>query len=216
MNLREEINRQRELMQLPDSDYRGEHTAPSKDDCPMYDLTGAYPEDIYGPDAVRLYGDNGDNDDARSISIIKNARNRPNAIVTIYRAVPDINIEVKSKLKPLYDIIDYYNKLGFFPLRNKIIYDLQDKYDINTYSYDEQQKLVLNDIHNQANNLTTQLKKPISIKNGDWVTISRPYAVLHGDSNLKGKYKIISKTTKAKNLYTDGNSIHEWGYWIED
>lgn len=52
------------------------------------------------------------------------------------------------------------------------------------------------------------------IKRGDWVTPSKEYAKEHGESNLggKGKYKIASMRVPAKHLYTDGNSIHEWGY----
>lgn len=48
---------------------------------------------------------------------------------------------------------------------------------------------------------------------GDWVTISRSYATLHGRSSLAGEFKVISKTVKAGDLFTDGNSILEWGYW---
>lgn len=55
------------------------------------------------------------------------------------------------------------------------------------------------------------LKKP-GIYSGDWVTISRAYAKEHGKSNLNGKYKIISKLVHPRDIYTDGNSIHEWGY----
>lgn len=51
-----------------------------------------------------------------------------------------------------------------------------------------------------------------TINDGDWVTTSKLYAKHHGESNLNNKYKIISKTVKAKELFTDGNSIFEWGY----
>lgn len=54
------------------------------------------------------------------------------------------------------------------------------------------------------------------IKNGDWVTTSKDYAKEHGVENLKGDYKIASMRAKAKHLYTDGNSIHEWGYHNPD
>ena len=50
------------------------------------------------------------------------------------------------------------------------------------------------------------------INRGDWVTINKRYAKIHGESPLKGNYDIISKKVKAKELWTDGNSIHEWGY----
>lgn len=47
---------------------------------------------------------------------------------------------------------------------------------------------------------------------GDWVTINKNYARDHGEGWLEGNYDIISKVVSAKDLYTDGNSIHEWGY----
>ena len=54
--------------------------------------------------------------------------------------------------------------------------------------------------------------KGTKINKGDWVTISKEYAKDHGISNLNGKYKIISKSVAARDLFTDGNSIVEWGY----
>ena len=50
------------------------------------------------------------------------------------------------------------------------------------------------------------------INRGDWVTIVKGYAEDHGESALKGEYEIISKTVKAKDIFTDGNSWLEWGY----
>ena len=47
---------------------------------------------------------------------------------------------------------------------------------------------------------------------GDWVTIDRRYAKDHGESALNGKYKIIQKTVQARELFTNGDSIFEWGY----
>jgi hypothetical protein len=49
-------------------------------------------------------------------------------------------------------------------------------------------------------------------RSGDWVTTSKQYAKDHGDSALQEKYRIFSKSVKAKDIYTDGNSIFEWGY----
>ncbi len=48
---------------------------------------------------------------------------------------------------------------------------------------------------------------------GDWVTTSEKYARDHGESWLDGKYKILREKVKAKELATDGNSVHEWGWW---
>ena len=54
--------------------------------------------------------------------------------------------------------------------------------------------------------------KSDQIRNGDWITLTRRYAEQHGKSNIIGRYRVISKQVKAKNVYTDGNSIHEFGY----
>lgn len=50
------------------------------------------------------------------------------------------------------------------------------------------------------------------INSGDWVTTNREYAKGHGESALGRKYIIVSKRVKARELYTEGNSIFEWGY----
>ena len=52
----------------------------------------------------------------------------------------------------------------------------------------------------------------MKIEPGNWVTINKEYAVEHGMANLNKRYKILTKTVPAKHLYTDGNSVHEWGY----
>jgi hypothetical protein len=50
------------------------------------------------------------------------------------------------------------------------------------------------------------------INPGDWVTTVRKYAKDHGEANIGGDYKIIKKTVAARDIFTDGNSIAEWGY----
>lgn len=54
--------------------------------------------------------------------------------------------------------------------------------------------------------------KSDQIRNGDWITLTRRYADQHGKLNIIGRYRVISKRVKAKNVYTDSNSIHEFGY----
>jgi len=54
-----------------------------------------------------------------------------------------------------------------------------------------------------------------NINTGDWVTLSKDYAKNHGESVLDNDYKIISKKVKAKDLWTNADSIHEFGYWPE-
>jgi spore germination cell wall hydrolase CwlJ-like protein len=50
------------------------------------------------------------------------------------------------------------------------------------------------------------------INKGDWVTINRDYAKEHGQGALNGDYKILKKQVYARDLFTAGDSHHEWGY----
>jgi len=49
------------------------------------------------------------------------------------------------------------------------------------------------------------------IYTGDWVTPNKEYAMQHGKRFDDG-FHIIEKTVPAKHIWTDGNSIHEFGY----
>jgi len=200
------------IYKIAQSDYKGDHTSP----CPgcgatMNDLTNVYPDDIYSSDGARLYGGN-DPEAYRSISIIQSAKGRPNKSITIYRAVPDFNYEVNKELKVLYNLRWYYSKFKFFPVGDAIIEKIEAKYPIEQYGYDQMNKLVLSDLDSKIAELESKRQKKLKINAGDWVTISRNYAKEHGDSNLGGKYKILSKTVKASQLWTEGDSLYEWGY----
>ena len=46
---------------------------------------------------------------------------------------------------------------------------------------------------------------------GDWVTPNLHYAEQHGERFDNG-YHILEKTVPAKHIYTEGNSLHEFGY----
>ena len=54
--------------------------------------------------------------------------------------------------------------------------------------------------------------KIVAINPGDWVTISKEYADMHGESALDGDYKVLKMNVPANTLWTDGNSPYEWGY----
>jgi hypothetical protein len=47
---------------------------------------------------------------------------------------------------------------------------------------------------------------------GEWVTTSKKYAQEHGDSALNGEYVVVARRVRARDIYTEGNSIFEWGY----
>lgn len=51
-----------------------------------------------------------------------------------------------------------------------------------------------------------------NINAGDWVTLSKDYAKNHGEAVLGGDYKILSQKVKAKDLWTNADSIQEFGY----
>lgn len=132
-------------MRRAEHDYRGIHEAPGRDyGAPMHDLSTMYPDDIYGPDGMRLYGAHHDRCDSISWRIIVAARGKPDYRVKIYRAVP----------------------IGTGPRINR----------------------------------------------GDWVTPCRAYAEDHGEAWLRDGYEIISATARAADLFTEANSLHEWGY----
>jgi hypothetical protein len=53
---------------------------------------------------------------------------------------------------------------------------------------------------------------PRKINVGDWVTTSRRYAAEHGRASLRNDYVIVSKTVAARDIFTAGDSLLEWGY----
>jgi hypothetical protein len=128
-------------------DYSGEHRAPQRDSgAPLDNLKDVYPDDVYGPKGALYYGHaSGDATDKAAIRIIQSARNKPDAPVKVFRAIPK----------------------GI-----------------------------------QSN----------EINPGDWITTIKSYAVQHGEGALGGDYKILEKTVPAGDLYTNGDSIFEFGY----
>jgi len=184
-----------------EDDYRGVHTAPTKEDAPMNDLTGTYPEDIYTAKGTLYYGD-GFPFDNIAHSIIVSARNKPNKQIIIYRAVPKV-LSNEEKIWDYKKQQAYIHKYGKIPPN---VDNWKDRSEYYGYLSDEIDKL---------SKMPEEDFDKIKISDGDWVTIDLPYAKVHGDSNLgKGKYRILRKTVPAHNLYTDGNSMHEWGYNI--
>lgn len=128
-----------------DTSYRAQHQAPGPDyGASMDDVRGMYPDDFYDGNALRFYGTGDDIADRQSLQAIMTARNDPNAMVTVYRAVPR-NVD--------------------------------------------------------------------SINDGDWVTPSLSYARTHGDNVLGGDYVILDVTVPARHLWTNADSLNEWGLY---
>jgi len=57
---------------------------------------------------------------------------------------------------------------------------------------------------------------PDELNPGDWVTPSRRYAEGHGESALGGEYRIVEGNVPARELFTDANSIFEFGWSPRD
>lgn len=53
-------------------------------------------------------------------------------------------------------------------------------------------------------------KEVKEINTGDWIATTREYARDHMEGEVN--WHILTKKVKAKDIATDGNSIHEWGY----
>ena len=188
-----------------DEVYRGQHQPPTRQDAaagggsPLHDLSGTYPDDVYGPNGVRYYGD-GRACDNESMAIIQSVRGKPKARVKIYRAVP----KVMDKQEKIFDIEQRKKEVlrrGQIPRDVTGFTDSSEYFD---YLCDELDKL------KAAPDEAPAAK--MKIEPGNWVTISRSYARDHGEAALNGEYRLISKTVSAGELFTDGNSLHEQGY----
>ena len=183
--------------------YRGSHTAPDADfGAPLYDLTGGgqmYPADVYSSKAAQIYG-GGVPYDQKAFSIAQQYKDKPNALVTIYRAVPK-DISNSEKLATLEKQMAAYMKRGTLP-KDADNYSSGSKWYDAAYEKREQLRKMPDEPSNDIN----------AINAGDWVTLTKEYAKDHGESVLKGEYKILSKKVKAKEVFTNADSIHEFGY----
>lgn len=186
--------------------YRGSHTAPdSSFGAPLHDLTGGgqmYPADVYSSKAAQIYG-GGVPYDQKAFSIAQQYKDKPNALVTIYRAVPK-DISNSEKLATLEKQMAAYMKRGTLP-KDAENYSSGSKWYDAAYEKREQLRKMPDEPTSDIN----------TINAGDWVTLTREYAKDHGESALNGEYKILSKKVKAKEVFTNADSIHEFGYQPE-
>ena len=61
---------------------------------------GTYPTDFYSSEGFRYYADFGNSYDRLNYSLVCSLRNRPNARVTVYRAVPKSLKRSQKKINP--------------------------------------------------------------------------------------------------------------------
>lgn len=187
-----------------EEDYRGQHTAPMKEDgAPLHEMTdnGIYPKDFYS--SMHEYMAGGDRRDSVALSLISNLHGAPNKLVTVYRAVP-YEKNRNEQISELEGQLSKYQRRRIVPDGGITGFKNGSEWYSATREKIEKLQAMPDD--------SGIKKKRIGINKGDWVTITRSYAKEHGDSNLNGNYKIISKEVAARDLFTDGNSIQEWGY----
>ena len=187
--------------QFIQEDYKGEHTSPGKDDAPLYDLTlnGIYPADIYTY-GLQYYSTGDDRSDRESYSIIKSVHNHPKSSVKIYRAVP--------KIETRKDIIDdYLDQKAYILKTGKVPRKVDTSLDSSAYF-----TMISKKIDNLQKMPEEKEPEKIIINPGDWVTLSLNYAKQHGIGALNNKYKLLSKTVRADQLFTNGDSLNEFGY----
>jgi hypothetical protein len=188
---------------IEEDEYRGEHGAPdSTSGAPLHNvsLNGIYPDDFYSSVGPRYYNDGG-NDFQTCYSIVANYHNRPNKPVKIYRAVP--------KKPSIDDLIDKYTEQKAYILKHG---KLPKDADVPNLSYSAYYEFIDDKIKHLSEMPPSPPPDKIRLNVGDWVTISRKYAVEHGRDNLNNQYRIVSKTVSARDIFTAGDSLHEWGY----
>lgn len=216
-------------------DYKGQHGAPEIEvSAPLHNLTlnGVYPDDIYGNEARRMY-DTGFQSDGEAFQIIASSKGRPRRPIVIYRAVPDINRSIDKEIKALRALLSYKTKYGFLPIGNKKVDEFEAKYEKgedgvqpmekelnewlsenpNKNFWDWGKEMVSRDIRAEIASLRSIREPDYKINSGDWVAISKGYAIEHGNSNLNGIFKVLQKTVPACTLHTNGDSIQEWAYY---
>ena len=179
-------------------DYKGEHQSAGKEGAPLHDMTHneVYPKDYY--DRWHEYAQN----EKDAALVVNGYRNKPNRQVTIYRAVPH-NQTKEERLDALE------KAQAMWMRRNKVHPEFQKEYQkLGSKKYYEW----LGDEEEKVKKSNDKVENIDSINPGDWVTIVRRYAKEHGQDNLNNKFRIISKKVKAKDVYTDGNSLAEFGY----
>ena len=176
----------------------GHRPADDKTGAPMHEMTrGIYPDDIYTlpfGTAVRYYGDSDpEGYSAQSLNAILAVKGKPNRKVTVYRAVPRYEKQDVGFIKSINEEI------------NKLVAEATRSAKLGGDVHVNDEKIA---------ELQAQIPKELNttINAGDWVTPSRTYARMHGESALHGVYKILSKSVPASHLFTEGNSLSEFGY----
>ena len=85
-------------------------------------------------------------------------------------------------------------------------------------AYDRKALAAISRAKNNPNTMVTAYRavpnsvQETQLRNGDWVTLTREYAQEHGERTFDGGFRVISQRVPASHLFTNGDSIHEFGY----
>ena len=190
-------------------DYTGSHQAPINNgyNVPLFNVStffpGIYTETVQ--QALRHYGQDLEGE-LECLLIIRQAYNRPDMRVTIYRAVPKQYSErekMKTRLLELQKEKTMIQKTSKLP---------RSAGDIDKTAYYNQLVSDIADLTNLLNETPEDVVKQFTINKGDWVTLSRAYAKMHGASWLHDDFIIVKKVVPAMHVFTDANALTEFGY----
>jgi len=112
---------------------------------------------------------------------------------------------------PLHDVRGVYPDDFYGPNGFRYYADFGNPYDQEAYAKIRDAKARPN-MRLEVYRAVPKDQRITDINKGDWVAISRQYAKDHGEHALNGNYKILKKTVAARDLFTAGDSHHEWGY----
>ena len=107
---------------------------------------------------------------------------------------------------PLYDMTRIYPD-DFYSASGHRFYDAETRMWSTVASFRGRPNMLLR----VYRAVPKSVVKP-KITPGDWVSLTRRYAAQHGRENLRNDFRIITKTVHARDLFTDGDSLDEWGY----
>lgn len=190
-------------------DYTGSHKAPTNDgfNVPLFNVSsffpGIYTETVQ--QALRHYG-TGLEGELECLLIIRQVYNRPDRKVTIYRAVPKQYSEhgkMKARLLELQKERAMIQKTGKLP---------RSAGTVNRAAYYDQLVDNITALVNKLDELPDEPVKQFTINKGDWVTLSRAYAKMHGAAWLNDDFIIVKKVVPAMHVFTDANALTEFGY----
>jgi len=130
---------------------------------------------------------------------------------------------------PLYDVtlfktypVDFYDHTGFRYYADQGRPDDRLSYDKIKSCKDQPNKLITifraipKNVYKDIMKMKDINYLDHLIRNGDWVTGSKQYAKDHGEAEFgRNNYKLVFNRVPAKYIFTNGDSIHEWGYYKE-